>query len=95
MANGPRAKFALGQIVATPGALEAFQQTDESPWTFLARHVSGDWGDLDDEDRRENELSLIHGFRLFSAYRLTDQTKIWIITKADRSATTLLCQIHF
>ncbi|MGH9631735.1 MAG: hypothetical protein ACRD7E_25795 [Bryobacteraceae bacterium] len=90
MAHVPRAKFALGQIVATPGALDALQQTGESPWTFLARHVSGDWGDLNDEDRREIELSLIGGFRLLSAYRLSDQTKIWIITEADRSATTLL-----
>lgn len=95
MANGPRAKFALGQIVATPGALEAFQQTGESPWTFLARHVSGDWGDLDEEDRRENELSLVHGFRLLSAYRLTDQTKIWVITEADRSVTTLLLPTEY
>ena len=90
MPNGPRAKFALGRIVATPGALEALQNTGETPWTFLARHVSGDWGELDEHDRAENEYSLVHGLRLLSAYRLKDETKIWIITEADRSVTTLL-----
>jgi hypothetical protein len=53
-------------------------------------HATGDWGELDDHDRVENEYSLVHGLRLLSAYRLKDQTKIWIITEADRSATTLL-----
>ena len=89
MPNAP-AKFALGQIVATPGALEAMHETGEDPWSFLVRHASGDWGELDEHDRRENEHSLIHGLRLLSAYHLKDQTKIWIITEADRSITTLL-----
>ena len=57
---------------------------------FLARHVVGDWGDLDEDDRAENELSIREGFRLLSAYHLRDGTRIWIITEADRSSTTVL-----
>lgn len=83
-------KFSLGMIVATPGALRAFEEAGESPLDLLARHALGDWGDLDAADRRENDLSVIHGFRLLSAYRLQTQVKIWIITEADRSVTTLL-----
>jgi len=57
---------------------------------YLVRHTAGDWGDVDEHDRRENELSLIHGLRLLSAYILNSGTKIWIITEADRSVTTVL-----
>ena len=85
-----KAKFPLGQVVATPGALDALEDTGQSPLEFLDRHVHGDWGELSEEDRQENEFSLREGFRLLSAYRLTDGTKIWIITEADRSATTIL-----
>ncbi len=56
----------------------------------LRRHMKGDWGDLDKEDKQENELSLKEGYRLFSAYEATCLPKIWIITEADRSATTVL-----
>ena len=84
------AKFPLGQVVATPGVLAALQGTGESPLTFLQRHVQGDWGDLDEEDKQENEFSLARYLRLWSAYTLRDGTRIWIITEADRSATTIL-----
>ena len=82
--------FDLGRIVATPGALEALELSGETPATFLRRHIAGDWGDLDEHDRAENELSVKEGFRLLSAYRLRDGTRIWIITEADRSSTTIL-----
>lgn len=84
------AKFPFGRLVAAPGALRAFQRAGVSPLDYLRRHRSGDWGDLDEHDRRENELSLVAGLRLLSAYHLNDGTKIWIITEADRSATTFL-----
>ena len=83
-------KFELGHLVATPGALRALAESGQSAQEFLDRHVSGDWGELDEEDRRENELSLREGFRILSAYRLRDQTRIWIITEADRSSTCIL-----
>ena len=84
------ASFDLGRIVATPGALEALELAGETPTTFLRRHVAGDWGNLDENDRAENDLSVREGFRLLSSYRLSDGTKIWIITEADRSSTTIL-----
>ena len=66
------------------------EEANERPGIFLKRHVTGDWGELDEEDRRENEESIVHGLRLLSAYTLSNGTRIWIITEADRSATTLL-----
>jgi len=83
-------KFSLGRIVATPGALEAVQQANQNPFEFIQRHQSGDWGELCEEDKRENEFSLKNGFRLLSAYRTLHDVKVWIITEADRSVTTLL-----
>lgn len=82
--------FNLGQIVATPGALEAMQEAGDNPAIFLSRHVSGDWGEVPKEDAQENEFSLKHDLRILSAYRLSSGVKIWIITEADRSATTIL-----
>ena len=82
--------FELGRIVATPGALQALEAAGEQPAQFLDRHASGDWGELDDEDKQENEFSVRNGFRIFSAYTTSAGEKIWIITEADRSATTLL-----
>ena len=84
------ARFPLGQIVATPGALKALTETGDSPASFLRRHVVGDWGELDEEDRQENERSVSTGCRLLSAYTLSTGIRIWVITEADRSATTLL-----
>jgi hypothetical protein len=83
-------KFELGRVVATPGALAAFEQSSEQPIDYLRRHQAGDWGDLCDEDRQENELSLLHGFRLLSAYTLKSGTRLWIISEADRSSTCVL-----
>jgi len=83
-------RFPLGQVVATPGALEALEATGDNAADYLTRHVTGDWGDLEAEDKQENELSVEKGFRILSAYHLSDGTKIWLITEADRSVTTLL-----
>lgn len=82
--------FEIGQLVATPGALEAFERNGQTPLEFIQRHINHDWGDLDDDDKRENDYSVAHGFRILSAYRLKDSTRIWIITEADRSSTTIL-----
>lgn len=82
--------FPLGRTVATPGALQALETAGQQPAEFLDRHVSGDWGDVDDEDKQENELSLRSGLRILSAYITSAGDKIWIITEADRSATTIL-----
>lgn len=82
------AKFPLGRTLITPGALEALSPT--SIHTALARHVSGDWGDVCTDDARANERALVEGTRLLSVYRDGSGTKFWIITEADRSATTIL-----
>ncbi len=66
------------------------QQPPAADDAATIRHAAGDWGDVDEHDRRENEQSLDHGFRLFSVYHAADGTKFWIITEADRSATTVL-----
>lgn len=82
--------FELGELLATPGALEAMYAAGDNPIDFLMRHVTGDWGELTEEDKQENEFSVNRYLRILSAYRLSDTTKIWIITEADRSATTIL-----
>jgi hypothetical protein len=82
--------FELGQILATPGALAALQKAGQGPANFLRRHLACDWGDLSDEDRKQNDYSLEHGFRILSSYRTNVGDKLWMITEADRSATTLL-----
>ena len=88
--QSPKPLFSLGQIVATPGALRTLEAANQEPLELLARHVRGDWGNVPDEDKQENELSIREGFRILSAYTLTTGEKIWLITEADRSATTFL-----
>ncbi len=82
--------FALGRLVATPGALALLRSAGEDLLPkLLERHRSGDWGDVPEEDTRENEFSVRHGFRIISAYRVVG-SKLWVITERDRSVTTLL-----
>jgi len=84
-------KFSPGSIVATPGALEALRASGDDPRAYIVRHLAGDWGDLEEHDRRENELSVEHGWRILSCYRLSNGTRIfWLITEADRSSTCFL-----
>jgi hypothetical protein len=85
-----RPLFSLGQVVATPGALEAFATTGERITRYVAMHQCGQWGDLDHLDQQANEAALMCGARILSAYHLHDDTKIWIITEADRSSTCVL-----
>src|SRR6266508_3992094 len=93
--NRQRARFPLGDIVATPGALDALREAQQEPLGLLRRHQTGDWGNLDEEDKAENEFSLTHDLRLLSAYTLPTQVKIWVITEADRSVTTLLLPAEY
>ena len=83
--------FEPGQIVATPGALELAEQ-GVNLLTYLRRHLEGDYGELDTEDKKENDFSVKNGYRILSAYN-TRLGKLWIITEAgdrERSATTFL-----
>jgi|SRR3954447_1887657 hypothetical protein len=88
--NGTGPKFQLGQVVATPGAIEILVGAGRSPVEFIGRHASGDWGDLDDHDRLANEQALIHGGRLLSSYIVSGDQRLWLISEADRSSTCLL-----
>jgi hypothetical protein len=78
----------LGVVVATPGALEHL--ADGEATRLFIRHMSGDWGEVDDEDRATNDWMAENGGRVLSAYHTADGTKVWIITEADRHATTIL-----
>jgi hypothetical protein len=82
-------RFDLGSIYATPGALELLERNGQTALTLLARHARGDWGTVPDEDARENEFAVRCGLRILSSYRLAGG-RLWIITEADRSSTTLL-----
>ncbi len=95
MIDTPRPRFDLGQIVATPGAVEALDSANQSPSEYLQRHAAGDWGVVPAEDARANDAALVDGSRLLSAYQLPDGARIWVITEAadeagQRSATTIL-----
>ena len=82
--------FALGQVLATPGALELLETHQLTALPFVLRHVSGDWGDICAEDRQANTDALQYGYRLMSVYVISKAERLWIITEADRSSTTLL-----
>lgn len=86
--NPPSEKFPLGQVVSTSGALDSVPNNEMQ--TALRRHHAGDWGDLNEHDRLENEQGLLIGSRLFSAYKTNSGVKFWIITEHDRSLTTVL-----
>ena len=88
-------KFDLGKTLATPGALAALEASGQSPAFFLDRHVQGDWGEVNAEDKLLNDVALVSGERLLSAYRTLRNERLWIITEAtddagNRAATTIL-----
>jgi hypothetical protein len=79
----------LGEVVVTPGTLRLLTERGEHPFDYLARHATGDWGDLDEHDRRQNQIALREGLRVFSSYETT-AGRCWVLTEADRSVTTIL-----
>ena len=89
-ASDPEPLFSLGQVVATPGAIDALNQAGQDALALLTRHIGGDWGELDEEDKAENDFSVKHNLRILSAYTLETGVKIWLITESDRSVTTFL-----
>jgi hypothetical protein len=91
MNNKAKSLFSLRQIVSTPGALSALGKEGIDASSLLQRHITGDWGEVSEDDRRENNLAATEGFRILSAYTLPRTgVKLWVITEADRSVTTLL-----
>jgi hypothetical protein len=85
-----RPRFPLGELVATSGAIEALEAEKLEPGKLLERHQSGDWGEVCDEDAALNEAAIEDGSRIMSVYQLSSGVKIWVITEADRSSTTIL-----
>ena len=81
-------RFALGRLLITPGAKEILG--DSEVFSALGRHASGDWGDVSEDDANENEFSVSRKLRIFSVYHSSNGEKFWVITEADRSATTVL-----
>ena len=84
-----RAPLPLGRIVTTPGALKLLSDIEEDPFGYIARHAAGDWGNLCAFDRRQNQIALRDGYRVLSSYEVP-AGRVWIITEADRSVTTIL-----
>jgi hypothetical protein len=89
MSQDNKLLFPLGQTLATPGAIVFLASHSLTPSSFISLHVRGDWGDLEEEDKTRNQEALTEGSRIFSAYNVGDG-KVWIITEADRSSTTVL-----
>jgi hypothetical protein len=94
MSKSPKYKckpvFELGHVTWTPGVQAAFDVTGDKPFTYLLRHHAGDWGELTKDGKFLNDRAVLEGTRIVSAYELSNGTKIWIITEADRSLTTFL-----
>jgi hypothetical protein len=86
----PSVDLTLGQIISTPGVINALANAQQNPVSLLDRHRYGDWGDVGSQDWALNDRAVTGGDRVLSVYRLKDGIKVWIITEADRSATTLL-----
>lgn len=83
-------KVVLGRLLATPDALASLEDSGQSPAEFLQRHAAQDWGEVSEEDWKLNDLALVEGDRLLSSYRTRKNVVIWVLTEADRSATTIL-----
>lgn len=82
--------FPPGQMVATPDALAAFQEAGEQVGTYLLRHLTGDWGDMSEGDKKLNDQAVTEGEQIMSVYHLRTAVKFYIITECDRSVTTAL-----
>ena len=83
-------RFPLGQTCGTRAALQSLAEAGQAVNDLLRRHQAGDWGEIGDEDRQQNEQALDDEGRLMSVYTLTTGVAVWVITEADRSVTTVL-----
>jgi hypothetical protein len=94
--SSPPHRFALGTLVITPGAVKAFAGTGDWPAEYLQRHERGDWGQVGDADKKMNDAACANEgdadrqYRVLSAYSTKNKTRIWVVTEADRSVTTIL-----
>lgn len=86
----PTKKFNLGDVAATPGAMAAMEAAGVRPISLILRHVTGDWGTVCAADAQENEFALVNSLRILSVYEISNDEKVWVITEAERSVTTIL-----
>ena len=86
----PAPQFDLGEVVTTPGALAALERQQVLPILLVSKHLHGDWGSVSAEDALANDNALKNGGRLLSSYAIAPDVRIWVITEADHSVTTLL-----
>ena len=86
----PSILFDPGRVVATPGALAAMEENNILSLDLLSRHITGDCGVVPREDAEVNRDVFKYGSRILSSYTLTNGTRVWLITEADRSSTTFL-----
>lgn len=84
------ARFPLGLLFLTPGAIEALEEAGQTAREFIERHVRLEQGELRDDDHKENLFSVSRKLRIFSAFKTAKGEKVWVITEADRSTTTIL-----
>ena len=85
-----KALFPIGKVVITPGASDALREAGRTAEEFLLRHVCGDWGDLDTDDRLANDWAILQEDRILSSYAIAIDVTVWVLTESDRSVTTLL-----
>ncbi len=85
--------FQPGRVVATPGAVDELHRAEQSAWSLVARHITGDWGNVDAEDAQANAAAVRDGSRVLSSYRLTTGVTLWVITEAadDRGHRASTC----
>ena len=82
--------FPLGQVLYTLGAVEALREANQNPDELLYRHVTGDWGDLPEEDKERSDTAVEQGLAVMSAYDLETGATIWVLTSANRFQTTVM-----
>jgi hypothetical protein len=87
-------KFDIGEVVATPAALSALEQAQVNPFLILGRHLGGDWGDLDADDKKANDRAIDDGTRILSRYNVGD-TALYVITEASREVTTIMLRSEY
>ena len=88
-------RFELGQLVVTAGAAVALRRAGQSPWEFVTRHAAGDWGEVSDHDWHTNDLAVVAGDRVLSAYTTSEGQRIWVITESGGYSTCILVPAEY
>jgi len=87
--------FDLGELAITPNALASIIAAGKLPDLFIARHTAGDWSEMAEEDQSNNRNAIKRGSRIFSSYQVSPGVRVWVVTEADRSVTTILLPLEY